>query len=287
MEIEQLIRTVQKIDILNKNTSKHRSGGLHNSMLKGRGITFDAVRKYEVSDDIRNINWNVTARFRETHTNTFVEDKERIVWILVDISGSTAFGTKVSSKLDLEIEIAATLTYSCIKKNDAVGVMFFSDKIEKLIKPAKGMNAFGNIIKELVEIKPGGNSTELSNSLRFLMSIALKSSVVFILSDFLSNNYGAHCKALAVKHDVIAIRIYDESELELPKLGWVKFREAESDEEKWINTSSEKFRKNLRENFLVSESYFKETFRAYPGNMMTITTGENFIERLLKFMNAR
>jgi uncharacterized protein (DUF58 family) len=286
MELEELIRNIRKIEILNKSISKQKLSGLHNSSLKGRGLTFDSVRKYEIGDDIRNINWNVTARFRETYINTFTEDKERIVWILIDVSSSGAFGTKRCSKLDLEIEIAATLIYSCIKNNDAVGVIFFSDKIEKFFKPAKGMMAFVHMVKELVDIQPCGNSTNLCNGLQFLMSINHKSSLIFILSDFISSDYSVYCKTVALKHELIAIRVYDEKEFELPKLGWVRLKEAESKKERWENTSSEKFKNSLHNSFTNAENYFKETFSAIPNNTLTINTGENFNEKLFKFMGS-
>jgi uncharacterized protein (DUF58 family) len=287
MEIDELIRIVHKIDILDKSISKLNTTGLYRSTLKGRGLTFDSIRKYEVGDDIRNINWNVTARFRETYFNTFTEDKERIVWILIDVSSSGAFGTRIRTKLDLEIEIAATLIYSCIKKNDAVGVIFFSDRVEKFIKPGKGMAAFVNIAKELVELKPCRNSTNLAGGLQFLMSINHKSSLVFILSDFISRDYSIYCKMLALKHQLIAIRVYDERELGLPKLGWAKLKEAESKREKWVNTSSIKLKNGLNDNFISVENYLKQAFNTQPNNILTINTGENVIEKLLKFMGSR
>jgi uncharacterized protein (DUF58 family) len=287
MELEDLIRNVQKIEILNKSFSKQKLAGLYSSKLKGRGLTFDSIRKYEIGDDIRNINWNVTARFKETYVNTFTEDKERIVWILLDISSSGVFGTKIRSKIDLEIEIAATLIYSCIKKNDAVGVIFFSDKVEKVIKPAKGMAAFVYISKELVNIKPCGCSTNLCEAIHFLMNISPKSSLVFILSDFITAGYSPYCKTLALKHELIAIKVYDEREAGLPGLGWVKLKEAESKKERWVNTSSAKFNNSLANNFEQREVYFKEAFNAIPNNTLAISTGDDYIEKLLKFMDSR
>jgi uncharacterized protein (DUF58 family) len=283
MELEELISTVRRIDILDKSSYKQKLSGLYTSTIKGHGLTFDSIRKYQVADDSKNINWNATARFREPYVNIFTEDKERLVWIVIDVSGSTFFGTGNRSKVDLEIEIGATLAYSALKNNDAVGVIFFSDKIEGLIQPNKGMRNFWHIAKKMVDIKPAEAKTDISFALQLLMKIGGKRSMIFMLSDFMGDDYSAAVKILEQNHKLIAIKVYDEIERSLPGIGWVKLRDSESGDEQWANTSSSKFKIKYNNRFAKAENYFSETFSHSP-NTLTISTSENAVEKLLKFM---
>ena len=281
-----MMRIVQKIDVLSKSMSRQKFSGAYSSTIKGRGLTFNSIRRYEIGDDTKDINWNATARFRETYINTFIEDKDRLVWIIIDVSGSSTFGTNKRSKLDLEIEIAATLAYSSIKKNDAVGIIFFSDKIEGYVYPAKGIVAFGRLAKQMVSINPCGNSTDLYQCLDFLIKISHKRSLVILISDFMASNYAPLCKTLCLKHELMAIRIYDEKEYTLPKLGWIRLKEAESKREKWVNTRSVKFKNGFQDNFKQAEEYFQQAFCNNPLNTLAISTGDNPMEKLLKFMDS-
>lgn len=287
MELDELLSTVQKIEILDRSIYKQKLSGAYNSQLKGQGLTFDSIRKYEAGDDVRDINWNVTARFQEPYINTYIEDKKRLIWIIIDVSGSTIFGTDRRSKLDLEIEIGATLAYSSIKKNDLVGVIFFSDKIEKLIQPARGMQNFLHIAKEMVSIKPGEKKTDIGNALQFFSRVNNKRSLIFLLSDFIGDNYAPYLKILEQKHELIAIKVYDKREQNLPDVGWIKLRDLESGKESWVNTAAIKFKKNLSTQFEKSEKFFDETFHYNQMNTLKIGTNENIEEKLLKFMGSR
>ena len=241
MKLEELIKTIQKVDLLSNTVSKQKLAGGNPSPFKGRGLVFDSIRKYEPGDDIRNINWKVTARFIDTYVNVYNEDKVRRIWLLVDVSGSSFLGTERRQKLDLEVEIAATLAYNAIRKSDSVGVIFFSDKIERLIMPVKGMSGFWHIARALVECKPCEGATSLDDPLNFLMKINCSSSLVFIISDFMTSGYERPCATFAQQNDVLTIRVHDKLEYMIPNLGWVKLKDIESGKEKWINSSSNDF----------------------------------------------
>ena len=284
MEFEELIQTVKKIDISDKNSYIQKLSGLYNSKLKGDGLSFDSIRKYEPGDDVRDINWNVTARFCEPHINTFTEDKQRLVWLIIDISGSSVFGTSARSKMDLEIEVGAILAYNAIKNNDSVGIVFFSDKIEKLIQPCKGMQNFWLIAKTMVEMLPCGKSTDIGGALQLLMRINSKRSIIFILSDFVDDNYGNHLKIMAQKHKLIAIKVNDEKESSLPLIGWVKLRDSETGEEKWVNTNSVKFKRDFAKQFEDADELFKSCFTNNHLSSLKIATNDNVIEKLMNFV---
>jgi uncharacterized protein (DUF58 family) len=284
MELDDLIKTVQKIDLMDKTISRQKKAGSRTGSLKGHGLSFDSIRKYEIGDDTKNINWNVTARFRDTYINTFVEDKEQVVWILIDTSGSTVFGSKFKSKFDLEIEIGATLAYSALKNNDSVGVIFFSNKIEKLIQPSKGMKNFWHIAKEMVNIKPCHKTINIDIALQYLMKIGSRSSLIFILSDFIGENYNSYVKIIEQNHKLIAIKVYDEMDNHFPDVGWIKLKDSESAKERWVNTSSVGFKNNYRSQFEKKDQYFNKTFLTTPLNTLKISTGENVIEKLMQFI---
>jgi uncharacterized protein (DUF58 family) len=287
MNLEELIGTVQKIDIVDKSLYKQKRSGSYTSTLKGHGLTFDTIRKYEIGDDVKNINWNVTARLREPYVNTFTDDKERLIWIIIDVSGSTILETNYRNKFDLEIEIGAVLAYSAIKRNDSVGIIFFSNKIEKIIMPNKGMASFWHIAKTMVDMTASGKTTDINIALQLLMKIGRKRSIVFILSDFISDDYMPSVKVLQQNHNIIAIRIYDELEYDFPNVGWVKLKDAETGIQKWVNTSSKKFKKNFSDQFEIIDVYFKNTFNYHTKSTLSINTRENVVEKLLKFMNEQ
>ena len=287
MELEELVRKIQKTDILSANLSRQKLAGAFHSMFKGRGLQLDSVRKYVPGDDIRAINWNVTARFREPFLNTFTEDRERLIWLMVDVSGSSTFGTRQKSKLDQQIEIAATLAYAGVSNGDRVGLIFFSDRIEKVLEPARGMTAFWRIAKELVAPRPVSATTDLAHALQYFMNLSKKSSIVFLISDFLADNYATELSVLAQKHDLTAIRIYDEMEQDLPDLGWVRFRDAETNQKRWVNTSSSTSRKEHNKHFENSASYFSQSLRGTKAGALSINTADEPALKLMRFMNSK
>ncbi len=285
MELNELIKTVQRIDLLSNSVSKQKLAGASHSLLKGRGVVFDSIRKYEAGDDIRTINWSVTARFRESYVNTFNEDKVRRIWLLIDISGSTMLGSHRRRKIDLEIEIAATLAYNAIRKNDSVGVIFFSDKIVRLIMPIKGMSSFWHIARAMVESKPCAGTTNINCALVFLMKINCTGSVVFIISDFITTGYERSCAIFSQQNDVLAIRVYDKMEHQLPKLGWVKLKDIESGKQRWINTSAAEFNKTYQATQLKNEENYASFLTKNAIKNISVRTDDDIIEKLSLIMS--
>jgi len=284
MELDQLIRTVQKIDLLTNTVTRQKLAGGSPSPFKGRGIVFDSIRKYEPGDDVRSINWNVTARFLDTYVNTFNEDKVRRIWLVIDVSGSTSLGTSRRRKIDLEMEIGATLAYNAIRKNDSVGVIFFSDKIEQLIMPVKGMAGFWHIARAMVDMKPCEGTTSIDITLNFLMKINTTGSLVFIISDFMTSGYERTCAIFAIQNDVLAIRVHDKIEYKLPKLGWVNLKDIESGKHKWINTSVGQFNKRYSETQLKEQENYTSFVRRNGIRNMEVGTDEDIMEKLSLLM---
>lgn len=287
MELHTLIQNIRQIELLCKSMTQQKLSGLFNSSFRGAGVALDAIRKYESGDDVRSINWNVTARLQEPYVNIFTEDKERLIWIVLDVSGSGVFGTQKKSKYDLAVEIAATLAFGALENNDRVGVIFFSDKIEKLIQPARGMANFWRIAKEMISFKPQSNSTDLAKTLHFLMNLSKQRSVIFLLSDFISADYQSSAKVLANQHEVIAIQVYDERERALPKIGWVRQQCAETGKIKWVNTSSEKYQQNYSKQFEQIQHYFQDTFGYGTSDCLSVSTADNYVGQLVHFMSSR
>jgi uncharacterized protein (DUF58 family) len=246
MEINELIKTLKKVKILSNTVSSQQAAGVNLSALKGRGGLFDSVRKYEPGDDVRSINWNVTARLSETYINTYSEDKARRIWLLADISGSCALGTTGRRKIDLAMEIAATIAYSAILENDQVGALFFSDKIERLVMPVKGMAGFWQMAAVMAACAPCSGATRMEPALNFLMKMNCTGNLIFIFSDFIGTEFQQACSLLARQNEVVLIRVFDKIEEELPDIGWVRGRDIESGKEKWLNTSSRGFREIYR-----------------------------------------
>jgi len=287
MTLDELVRNVQKIEVLKNSVPHKKFSGLYDSPFRGSGLTTDYIRKYEIGDDVRDINWNVTARFREPYVNTFTEDKERLIWILVDISSSMHFGVG-KTKLDIAIEIAATLAYSALKRNDAVGTILFSDKIERLIKPDKGMANFWRIAKALVDIKPMNKTTGLQGALQFASRLNNRKSLMFVVSDFVTDDkYGSLCKTLAQKNELNAIRIYDKLEANFPAIGWIKMRDGETGREQWVNTTSRRHMDGFSRFFSNVEHCFNQAFAGTNVRSLTIATDDNYIHKLFNFMSSR
>ena len=239
MEANDIFKKVKKIEIKTRGLSNHIFSGQYHSAFKGRGMTFSEVREYEYGDDIRNIDWNVTARFNRPFVKIFEEEREMTVMLLIDVSGSNDFGSREQSKRDLTAELAAVLAFSAIQNNDKVGVIFFSSKIEKFIPPKKGSTHILRIIREIVDFKADEHGTDIGEGLRFLTSAIKRRTTAFLISDFMtSKDFEQELRIAANKHDLVALRITDRREMEIPRVGLVKFKDAETGREKWVDTSS-------------------------------------------------
>lgn len=287
METAELLKRVRAIEIKSRGLSRNIFAGEYHSAFKGRGMTFSEVREYQYGDDIRSIDWNVTARFNHPYVKVFEEERELTVMLLVDVSGSSVFGTEQMLKKNLITEISAILAFSAIQNNDKIGVVFFSDRVEKFIPPKKGRKHILHIIRELINFEPLGKSTDMSVPLRFLSSVIKKRCTAFVLSDFISQGYEDALKIASNKHDLVALRIYDRRETELPDVGLMKLRDAESGEEKWIDTSSAKMRKVYSSWWEKHKADTDELLVHNGVDQAHISTGEDYVKPLVKLFKSR
>jgi uncharacterized protein (DUF58 family) len=238
MDSSELLKKVRKIEIKSRMLSNHIFAGEYHSAFKGKGMTFNEVRGYQYGDPIKDIDWHVTARFNQPYIKVFEEERELTVMLLIDVSGSEDFGTRAKQKKDLIAEIAAVLSFSAIENNDKIGVIFFSDKVEKFIPPQKGKKHILRIIRELLDFKPESSQTNINEALKFLTNAIKKRSAAFIISDFMSPDFSESLKIAASKHDIAALKVYDPFEEKLPNVGLAYFRDMESGEMRWIDTAS-------------------------------------------------
>lgn len=243
MDSSELLKKVRKIEIKSRMLSNHIFAGEYHSAFKGKGMTFSEVRGYQYGDPIKDIDWHVTARFNQPYIKVFEEERELTVMLLIDVSGSEDFGTRTKQKKDLIAEIAAVLSFSAIENNDKIGVIFFSDKVEKFIPPQKGKKHILRIIRELLDFKPESSQTNINEALKFLTNAIKKRSAAFIISDFMSPDFSESLKIAASKHDIAALKVYDPFEEKLPNVGLAYFRDMESGEMRWIDTASASTRK--------------------------------------------
>lgn len=243
MDSSELLKKVRKIEIKSRMLSNHIFAGEYHSAFKGKGMTFSEVRGYQYGDPIKDIDWHVTARFNQPYIKVFEEERELTVMLLIDVSGSEDFGTRAKQKKDLIAEIAAVLSFSAIENNDKIGVIFFSDKVEKFIPPQKGKKHILRIIRELLDFKPESSQTNINEALKFLTNAIKKRSAAFIISDFMSPDFSESLKIAASKHDIAALKVYDPFEEKLPNVGLAYFRDMESGEMRWIDTASASTRK--------------------------------------------
>ncbi len=287
MDTKELLKKVRKIEIKTRRLSDHIFSGEYHSSFKGRGMTFSEVRQYQFGDDIRSIDWNVTARYNEPYIKVFEEERELTMMLVVDISGSESFGTTEQFKRDIITEISATLAFSAIQNNDKVGLLLFSDGIELFIPPKKGKTHVLRIIRELIEFKPKSKKTDLTQALRYLSNVMKKKAIVFILSDFIDAGYDNALKIVGKKHDVTGIRVYDKLETELPKLGMVPMRDAESGEIKLVNTNSKSVRTNYRANYLEMVNYYEESFTKSGSGVINTRIDESYVKKLLGYFKRR
>ena len=287
MDTKELLKKVRKIEIKSRRLSDNLFGGEYLSTFKGRGMTFSEVRKYEFGDDIRSIDWNVTARYNEPFIKIFEEERELTVMLIVDVSGSEAFATKNKLKKEIITEIAATLAFSALKNNDKVGAILFSDKVELFIPPNKGKSHILRIIRELIEFTPNSIKTNIDSSLRFLLNVIQKQAIVFLLSDFIDENYEKSLKLASKKFDLTGIRIYDIKETEIQKIGIVPIIDAESGKLEWVDTNSKKVRQNYKTNYERNIKQFHSLFKKNGAGVIDCRVDESYVKKLLGYFKLR
>jgi len=287
VETTELIKKLRKIEIRTKGLSNQVFAGEYHSAFRGKGISFSEVREYNFGDDIRNIDWNVTARFNHPFLKVYEEERELTVILMIDVSGSGAFGTIKQFKSDTMTEIAALLSFSAIANNDKIGVIFFSDKVEKFIPPKKGKKHILRVIRELLDFKPEHRASALDEPLRFVTNAIKKRSIVFLLSDFMMPDFRTPLQIASGKHDVVAVRVYDRREADLPDVGFVKIRDAESNEEKWIDTSPLSNRARYSFWWNQHSSEIKNTFRRCGVDLAEISTSEDYVKPLINLFKRR
>ncbi|MFZ4520764.1 MAG: DUF58 domain-containing protein [Bacteroidales bacterium] len=287
MESAELFKKVRKIEIKTRGLSNHIFSGEYHSVFKGRGMAFSEVREYQPGDDIRNIDWNVTARFNHPYVKVFDEERELTVMLLIDVSASNQFGTKKTFKQEVITEIAAVLAFSAIQNNDKVGVIFFSKTVEKFIPPKKGTSHILRIIRELIEFKPQQQETNLTDPLRFLTNAIKKRCTAFLLSDFLDRGFEDAIKIANKKHDLIAVRIFDEREIELPDVGLIRAKDAETGKQIWIDSSDRRVRRQYNNWYKAHHEYLAETFLKSGVDVAKISTDQDYIKPLLGLFRKR
>ncbi|MEM7163355.1 MAG: DUF58 domain-containing protein [Bacteroidota bacterium] len=284
---KELLKKVRRIELKTKGLSNQIFSGEYHSAFKGRGMAFSEVREYMPGDEIRTIDWNVTARFDQPFVKVFEEERELTVVILVDVSASDSFGTQDQLKKDLITEICAVLSFSAIQNNDKIGVIFFSDRVEKFIPPKKGKSHILRIIRELLEFKPQSTKTDISVALGYLNNVIKKRSITFVLSDFLDNHFADALKIANNKHDIVALRIFDSLEEDLPDIGLVQFQDAETGEVKWVNTSSKSVREKYNFSAKKRSQELHTLFKKAGVDYTQIATGESYVQPLIKLFTKR
>ena len=288
METSEIIKKVRKIEIKTRGLSSNIFAGQYHSAFKGRGMAFSEVREYQFGDDVRDIDWNVTARFHRPYVKVFEEERELTVMLLVDVSGSLDFGTRQQMKRDMAVEIAATLAFSAIENNDKIGVVFFSDKIEKYIPPKKGRKHILYIIREMLDFHPESLKTDVAGALEFLTSVSKRRCTAFVLSDFyVRQSFRQQLDIANRKHDVCAIQVYDRRATELPNVGLMKVVDAETGYEQYVDTSRKAVRQAYRDYWEDRQRDLKDTFAKSGVDCVTIATDDDFVRQLLLLFHRR
>lgn len=286
-DTKDLLNKVRKIEIKTRGLSTNLLSGEYQSAFKGRGMAFSEVREYEPGDEIRTIDWNVTARFNHPYVKVFNEERELSVMLLMDVSRSEVFGTVKQQKQDLATELCAVLAFSAIQNNDKVGVIFFSDKIEKFIPPKKGRSHILMIIRELLAFTPESKGTDVAEALRYFTSVIRKRCTAFVISDFISPSFEQALKIANKKHDVIALRLYDRHEDEFPDMGLIPVQDAESGEFHWINTGDKRVRDAFKAESLRRNAALSDQFRKSGVDFTSIGTHESYIKHLITLFKKR
>ncbi len=288
METSELLKKVRQIEIKTRGLSSNIFAGQYHSAFKGRGMAFSEVREYSYGDDIRDIDWNVTARYNKPFIKVFEEERELTVMLMVDVSASLDFGTTSQIKRDMVTEVAATLAFSAIQNNDKIGVIFFSDKIEKFIPPKKGRKHILYIIRELINFEAEQTSTDISMALKYLTNVLKKRCTTFLISDFIdTNNYENALTIANRKHDIVALQIYDQRETELPKVGLMKILDAETGQEQWIDTSSRKVRDLYQNWWNKRQGDMLNSFKKCRVDNISVRTDEDYVRALIALFKMR
>ena len=288
METQEILQKVRKVEIKTRRLSANIFAGPYHSAFKGRGMAFSEVREYQFGDDVRDIDWNVTARFNRPYVKVFEEERELTVMLLIDVSGSLDFGTEVQTKSDMVAEIAATLAFSAIQNNDKIGVIFFSDKIEKYIPPKKGRKHILYIIREMLDFKPESRKTDIKQALEFLTSVSKRRCTAFILSDFYVRQDFEQTLIIGNrKHDIVAIQVYDRRAKELPDVGLMKVVDSETGFEQYIDTGSKKLRMAYSRYWNNRQQSLRETFSKSNVDHISISTGEDYVKSLMILFKKR
>ncbi len=288
METSELIKKVRKIEIKTRGLSHNIFAGQYHSAFKGRGMSFSEVREYQYGDDVRDIDWNVTARFNKPYIKVFEEERELTVMLLVDLSDSLDFGTVNRTKREMVTEIAATIAFAAIQNNDKIGVIFFTDKVEKFIPPQKGRKHILYIIRELINFEPESKRTSIRVPLEYLTNAIKKRCTAFIISDFISNDDYRNAMTIANrKHDVVAIQVYDRRLASMPRIGLVKFRDAETGEEMYVDTSSAKVQEEQRRWWNGQCANLDEVLKKSRVDSVSISTDQDYVKALLALFSRR
>lgn len=287
METKEILKKVRKIEIKTKRLSNDIFGGEYHSSFKGRGMTFSEVRQYQFGDDVRAIDWNVTARYNEPYIKVFEEERELTMILMADVSGSELFGTSTQFKKETVTEIAATLAFSATQNNDKVGLILFSDEIELFIPPKKGKSHVLRIIRELIEFKPKSKKTNIGTALKFLSSVIKKRAIVFMLSDFMDNDYEKTLKITGKKHDLTGIRVYDKYDEEIPNLGMVPVLDAETSRVQLVNTAAKSVRMRYKANAIQIREYYLNMFKKSGAGTINIRVDESYVKKLLGYFKHK
>jgi len=287
MLTKELLKQVRQIEIRTRGLVNQVFSGEYHSVFKGRGMEFSEVREYQFGDDIRNIDWNVTARFGHPFIKIFEEERELTVILLVDLSGSLLFGTVEKTKQQIAAELSAILAFSAMKNNDKVGLILFTDKIEKFVPPRKGKKHVLRVIREVLSFEPKGKATNLKSALEYMNNAIKKKSIVFLISDFIDEGYEKILRMVGKKHDLIGVVLNDRREFTLPKIGMIKLNDNETGEERWIDTSDSKVQKTIREMREKITQGRKTLFLTSRLDSIEVTTEENYIKPLIQFFRKR
>jgi len=287
VEAKDLLKKVRKIEIKTRGLTRQIFAGEYHSAFKGRGMTFSEVREYQYGDDIRSIDWNVTARFNHPYVKVFEEERELTVMLLIDVSASGDFGTEAQLKRNLITEIAAVLSFSAIENNDKIGVIIFSDRVEKFIPPQKGRKHILRIIRELLEFQPESNGTDISESLRFLTNAIKKRCTAFLISDFRDKGYARSLQVANNKHDVAALHIFDRRETTLPPVGLIRVLDAETGKERWVDTSRSRVRESYAMKWESHVEMMKEIFSRAGVDHVSLQTGADYVKPLMRLFKKR
>ncbi len=287
METTELLKKVRKIEIKTRGLSSHIFSGEYHSAFKGRGMAFSEVREYTPGDDIRTIDWNVTARFGHPFVKVFEEERELNVILLVDVSGSESFGTSGQFKKDMITELCAVISFSAIQNNDKIGVIFFSDIIEKYIPPKKGKSHILRIIRELIEFKPKNQKTNIGEALRYMTNMIKKRSICFVISDFKDQNFEDALKLSNKRHDVVALQIYDQREIELPDIGLAEFKDSETGKVLIVDTSNSEVRKTFKKNWEMNEKKLQDIFAKSGVDKAKIRNDQSYVQPLMLLFKKR